>query len=271
MQQNEMYDIIVLGASPEGIALCEYIKTKSPDKKVALVSKHFNFVKSNNKLADTKLITGTSVYSSFNHGLVILTLKDSSLVVGKNLVIATGAAPIKSGADRFKNNKNICYNPREITVNPKNKPAVVYGDGADAVKFALTIAKKFKYVYLCSSVFKLECDTKLIKKLNEVANIVHLPNCHIVGSKNDKEGKLCEVTLNTYDTIKCVALILALGRTPDVNGVDQRMIELDQDKYAVINSQHQVIKVPNIYAIGECTRHNTKRSITLVGNQLLGR
>ena len=268
MQQNEMYDVVVLGASAEGIALCEYIKAKSPTKKVALVSKHFNFVKPNNKLADTKLITGTSVYSSFNHGLVILTLKDNSLVVGKNLVIATGAAPVKSTADRFKNNKAICYNPREITVNPKNKPAVVYGDGADAVKFALSMAKKFKYVYLCSSVFKLECDAKLLKKLNEVANIVHLPNCHIVSSKTDKDGKLCEVTLNTYDTIKCVALVLALGRTPDVNGVDPRMIELDQDKYIMINMHHQSTKVPNIYAIGECTKHNTKRSITMVGNYL---
>lgn len=270
MQQNELYDVIILGASVEGITLAEYIKSKTPETKVALVSKHFLFVKAVEKLGDTDLIKGESIYSSFNHGVIVLTLKDRRIVAGKNLVIATGGYPIKATIDKFKN-KNICYNPREITVNPKNRPAVVYGNGNDAVNFALTMAKKFKYVYLCSDVFDLQCDAKLLKKLNDVPNIVHLPNCSIASCKNDKDGNLQEVTLNTYDTIKCSALVLALGRKPHVNGVDPKMIELDADKYVKINTQHQTTKVANIYAIGECTKHNTKRSITLVGNQLLGR
>lgn len=269
MQQDELFDVVILGASIEGIALAEYLKAKAPATKVALVSKHFNFVKPTNKLLDTELITGESVYSSFNHGLVILTLKNRRIVVGKNLVIATGAAPIKSHAEKFKTNKNVCYNPREIIINPKNKPAVVCGNNADAVNFALTMAKKFKYVYLCSRVFDLTCDAKTLKKLNETANIVHLPNCVPVSSKADKDGNLVEITLDTYDTIKCAALVFALGRVPDVNGIDFKMIELDQDKYVKINTQHQTTIVNNIYAIGECTRHNTKRSITTVGNCLL--
>ena len=65
----------------------------------------------------------------------------------------------------------ICYKPSEITINPKNKPAVVYGDGELAVSYALELAKKFKYVYLCSSVFKLDCNSKLLNKLNNTANI----------------------------------------------------------------------------------------------------
>jgi thioredoxin reductase len=189
-------------------------------------------------------------------------------VVGKNLVIATGAAPVRSHV--LKNN-NICYNPREITVNPKNKPAVVYGENSDAVNYALLLAKKFKYVYLCSETFNLHCEAKLLKKLNDTANIVHLPNCHIVSCKNAKDGQLTEITLDTYDTINCSALVLALGRIPDVNGVSTTMIELDDERYVKINTQHQTTKVNNIYAIGECTRHNTKRSITTVGNCLIGR
>jgi len=270
MQQNELYDVIILGASVDGITLAEYIKSKEPATKVALVSKHFNFIKSAEKLLDADLITGESIYSSFNHGVIVLTLKDRRIVAGKNLVIATGGYPVKATIDKFKN-KNICYNPREITVNPKNKPAVVYGNGNDAADFALIMAKKFKYVYLCSDVFDLQCDAKLLKKLNDVPNIVHLPNCSIASCKNDKDGNLQEVTLDTYDTIKCSALVLALGRKPNVNGIDPKMIELDADKYVKINTQHQTTKVANIYAIGECTRHNTKRSITTVGNCLLGR
>ena len=140
-----------------------------------------------------------------------------------------------------------------------------------AVSYALELAKKFKYVYLCSSVFKLDCNSKLLNKLNNTANIVHLPNCHIVSCKNDKEGKLAEITLDTYETIKCSALVVALGRLPDASGVSPRMIELDQDNYIKTNSLHQTTVVPTIYAIGECTRHNTKRSVTTVCNHILGR
>ena len=270
MLQNELYDIIILGASESGIALCEMIKTKSPETKVALVSKHFNHIKQNNKLLDTKLIMGESVLSSYNHGVIILSLKDRSLVVGKNLVIATGGKPIKTTKDTFKN-INICYKPSEITINPKNKPVVIYGDGELAVSYALELAKKFKYVYLCSSVFKLNCNSKLINKLNNTINIVHLPNCHIASCKNDKEGKLAEIALDTYETIRCSALVIAIGRLPDVSGVDTRMVELDQDSYVKINATHQTTIVPNIYAIGECTKHNTKISITTVCNHILKR
>ena len=111
----------------------------------------------------------------------------------------------------------------------------------------------------------------MLNKLNNTANIVHLPNCHIVSCKNDKEGKLVEITLDTYETIRCSALVVALGRLPDVSGIGVRMIELDQDNYIKINSLHQTTVVPAIYAIGECTRHNTKRSITTVCNHILGR
>lgn len=270
MQQNELFDIVVLGASPEGIALCEYVKAHAPEKKVALISKHFNFVRPVNKLADTKLIVGESVFSSFYHDLLILTLKDRQIVACKKLVVATGGSPIKSTAEKFRCNKNVCYSPKDISISPKNKPAVVYGNGADAVNFALSMAKKFRYVFLCSSVFDLECDAKLLKKLDLMTNIVHLPNCTIISSKNNKEGKLSEVTLSTYDTITCSALVFALGRVPDVSGIDPKMVELDAEKYIKTNMQHQSTKVTNIYAIGECTRHNTKRSIAVVGNCLIG-
>lgn len=264
--KNELFDIVVLGASEEGIALCEYIKSKAPEKKVALVSRHFNFVKPHNKLADTELIQGDSAFSSFMKGMVILTLKNRDIVCGKNLVIATGATPVKTST--LKNN-NICYNPRDLKLTSKLKPAVVYGNNTAAVNYSLALSKKFKYIYLCSNGFTLNCDTRLARKLNNTANIVHLTNCKITACKNNKEGNLCEVTLDTYSTVNCSALVMALGRTPDVNGIDLKMVELDQDNYIKVNSNHQTTKVPNIYAIGECTKHNTKRSIITVGSRLV--
>ena len=53
---------------------------------------------------------------------------------------------------------------------------------------------------------------------------------------------------------------------------DNYWIDKDnEDNYIKTNSLHQTMLVPAIYAIGECTRHNTKRSVTTVCNHILGR
>ena len=77
-------------------------------------------------------------------------------------------------------------------------------------KLALSLAKKFKYVYLGTKSLDLPFGAKLNKKIENTLNILHLPNCNIVACKNDKAGNLAEVQLDTYSTIKCNALVMSL-------------------------------------------------------------
>jgi thioredoxin reductase len=138
-----------------------------------------------------------------------------------------------------------------------------------AVKYALALAKKFKYVYLCSNTLTLECDKKQLKKLEDTANIVHLPNCNVIGCKNGKDGSLIEVQLDTYSSIKCTALIMALGRIPDNSGFSNRMIEVDSEGYIVTKEFNETTIVPNVYAIGTCTKHGAKSRLLPTVNHLI--
>jgi thioredoxin reductase len=175
-----------------------------------------------------------------------------------------GTKPIKSNLK----NPNIRYNLTDVKA-AKNSPAVVVGNNNLAVTYALSMAKKFKYVYLCSSTVELECDNKYIKKLENVVNIVHLPNCNVIGCKNDKDGNLVEVLLDTYSSIRCSTLVMSLGRTPDSPGLSKRMIETDSNGYIVTKELNATTVVPKIYAIGTCTKSSTKNRLLPVVNHLI--
>jgi thioredoxin reductase len=258
---NRLYDVIIIGASDEGINFCEQLLEKTVDLKVALVSKTFNKPV---EIEGLTKITGEVIFSSYNRGLIGLTLADRTQIFGLNVVVAVGTKPIKS---TLKNN-NIKYNLTDIKA-AKTSPAVVVGNNNLAVTYALALSKKFKYVYLCSSTVDLDCEAKYRKKLENTANIVHLPNCNVISCKNDKDGNLAEVQLDTYSSIRCSALIMSLGRMPDNSGLSNRMISVDSEGYIRTKEFNTTTIVPKIYAIGTCTRGGTKNRLGPVINHLI--
>lgn len=258
---NQLYDVIIVGASEEGINFCEQLLAKTTGLKVALVSRTFNRL---SDITGLTKITGEVIFSSYNRGIIGLTLQDRTQVFGVNVVIAVGTKPIKSNLK----NSNIRYNLLDIKAS-KNSPVVVAGNNTLAVTYALALSKKFKYVYLCSNSIELDCEARYLKKLENTANIVHLPNCNVVGCKNDKNGNLAEVQLDTYSSIRCTALVMSLGRTPDNPGLSKRMIETDVNGYIVTKGFNVTTIVPTIYAIGACTKNGTKTRLVPIVNHLI--
>jgi thioredoxin reductase len=230
------------------------------------VSKNFNHLTAKNNLLGVNLITADVAYSNYNHGLIILNLADGTNLFGKTVVIATGSKPIKSSLK----NAAIKYNLSDVKPN-KNGQVIVYGKDNLAASYALKLAKKFKHVYICSNSLVLECDTKLINKIENIANILHLPNCSIIACKNDKEGKLIEAQLDTYSSIKCDTIVMSLGRQPEVSGISKRMIEVDSNGFIKTKAFNETTKVPNIFAIGSCVSHSTAHSTTAALNHIITR
>lgn len=259
---SQLYDVIVIGASEEGISFCEQLLAKTVGLNVALVSRNFN--RPIDDAVGLTKITGEVIFSSYNRGMIGLTLHDRTQVFGVNVVVAVGTKPVKSNLK----NSNIRYNLLDVKAS-KTAPVVVAGNNNLAVSYALALSKKFKYVYLCSNSLELDCDTKYIKKLENVANIVHLPNCNVIGCKNDKNGSLAEVQLDTYSSIRCSALIMSLGRVPDSSGLSKRMIETDANGYIVTKGFNVTTVVPSIYAIGTCTKSGAKTRLVPVINHLI--
>jgi len=258
MNSNKFYDVVIIGASAEGITTAEKLSATT-SKNIALVSKNFNNVTKRDNIEKVEKIVGEVVFSSYNHGLIGLTLKDRSMVFCKDVVIATGSKPAKM---QLKNS-GIYYKLSDIEKTSKLRQAIVVGGDEYAVTTAIAASKKFKYIYLCNSKFSLDCDDKHKEKLNNVANIVYLPSCNVIGCKNDKDGNLVEVKLDTYDTIRCSAIVACVGRTPEVCGFSKKMIDIDPDGL-LNNDSHGRMLIPGVYAIGECAKHNSKQTLNRV-------
>lgn len=270
--QNELFDVIVVGATPEGIALCEFLAKASPDLKVALISKSFCYVTPKTNLEGIEQVQNEVIFSSYYKGLIGFTLKDRRSLFCEYAVIATGSKPVKLPADvPWLKSSGIVYKPADIASVSKNHQVVVNGNGKDAVEYAITLAKDFKYVYLCNKNHHLDCDVRLKKKFVALQNVVYLPGCSIVSCKKNRKGRLQEVTLDTYSVIHCAALIGAYGRTPDVSGITKKMLEVDEQGYAIVKEKNESVVTPNVFALGRCARHNTKRMVTIIGNELIRR
>ena len=261
MTSNILYDVIVIGASEEGLNACKQLESTL---KIALVSRNFN--RPTTQLSNTDFYNKEVIFSSYNRGLLGVTLSDKTTLYCKNIIIAVGTKPIKSNLK----NSNIYYNLNSLKAS-KNNPVVVFGSDDLAATYAITLSKKFKYVYLCTSSLGLNCKPKYIKKIENIANIVHLPNCNIIGCKNDKEGNLVEAHLDTYSSITCVAVVMSLGRVPDNSGLDKRMIEVDPENYIKVKEYNETTKIPNIFAIGGCTRTKSSHAVSNVINKILQR
>lgn len=257
-----IYDVIIIGATPEGIELAK--KPSVTNKKVILISSKF-YTEVN--LDNVSLLEAEVVFLSYTRGLIganVLQENSKGIIYGTNIVLATGTKPIKAPLK----NVNIRYKAIDIPGKHKAEPAVVYGNNEEAALYALDLAKRFCYVYFCTKDFELNCSKRLQKKINETANIVHLPGCNIMSCKNDKDGKLAEVTLDTYATITTTALVFASGRTPDMPNFAHRFIDTDEDGFADIKEFNESKLVPGIYAIGSLCRSRAKRDITKLATHL---
>ena len=264
MYQNKIFDVVIVGASAEGIALCEYLIAKNSALKIALVSSNFSNCKPRQTLEGILKVEHTVIYSSYVHGLIGFELEDGSKIFGLNAVITTGSKPIKLNF----NTPNIYYKTADVKRATKNNQTVIVGNTTKAIHAAFWAAKKFKYVYLCSSTFELNGSKEELKKLHSIDNIVHLPNCQIIDVKNNRYGNLVELTLSTYDTIRCNSIIAITDRLPDVPQLNPAMITLDEG-YIDVNHLGETAKIPKLFALGACTKHNTKRNITVVGRRII--
>ena len=265
MYQNKIFDVIIVGASFEGIALCEYLQEKLPHLEIALVSSNFTNCKPRQTLEGIEKVEKSVIYSSYNHNLIGLTLSDETKIFGLNVVIATGSKPTPLNI----NSPGVYYKTVGVKRATKSHQAVVVGRSTQAINAACWAAKKFKYVYFCTPTFTLDASKADIQKLNAIENIVHLPNCRIMSYRKDRRGNLCEVTLDTYDTIRCNAIIAITDRKPDVPRMHPQMLETDSEGYVVVNHLGETTKIPKIFAVGACTRYNSKRNITVLGRRLI--
>lgn len=247
--ENTFYDIIIVGASKEGVTVYKKLKKQLPEQKICLISERMSV----QLKEDIPYICKKVLFTTYNHGLIGLTLEGDQGIprtFTQNLIIATGESP-KKYDKKGPNIQALYYNTDEIPENAKIHQAVVFGNTARAAKMALALKNKFKYVYLCTSDFEPVYHYQTKRKLDATKNIAQLPGCEIV-SWEAKAGELQKVNLSTYATITCKALYVDVGRVPDLSGFPSnrfRLFTVNNEGYINTDENCRTV-VPNIYAIG---------------------
>lgn len=240
-----IYKTIIVGATPQGLELAKLLATTK--RNVVLVSENFIYKNKTDTLENIDIVEDKAIFLSFSHGLFGVALSKGGNIYGCSIVFATGTYP---STLPFKGN-GIYYKAVDIKNKQKMSQAIVYGDNQRAVKNAIALAKKFSYIYLCTPTFEICNSKRLEKKLNETINIAHLPSCHIKTCKHDIKTKdLFEVQLDTYDTIKASALVIDIGRYPDLPDFADKYIDKDTKGFA-ITKDFESTKIPNVFAIGD--------------------
>lgn len=255
---TSQYDIIVIGDSKHGNKTLKLLATANKTLKMAFISRDFKKTTTHDFL-NVEYIKSEVLLVDYKNRLFGCYLANGDRLYCTHLIIATGLQyePL------VINNKkvpNVFNNTDEIDKFAKQHQAVVFATSACDVdvKFALQVAKKYKYVYFCTSSIMSNITAKNMKKLVNTENLVILPNTNIT-KFNTKENALSTIELDTYSTITCSAIFIKTKSAPEVFFIPSNIIGRDESGYLSTSKSLESTLVPKCYATGNCVRKNTEK------------
>jgi thioredoxin reductase len=252
---NCQVDIIIIGDSREGHEAVKKIAPANPAIKIAFISREFKSTTTHDYL-NVEYIKDEVTFTDYKNRLFGCYLKNGDRIYSTHLIIATGLCY----EHLVLNNKPVpCVfnNVADIPKAAKNQAAIVIGQSNSDIKFALEVAKKYSYVYLCTEQFTFDNITPAnSKKLAIAENIVMLPNTSfkkIISS----DGSLQVVELDNYSKITCSAIFIKTPAVPEIEFVPNNIIGRENG-YLKTTNIGQSILVPKCFAIGNCAVKSTK-------------
>ena len=264
---NCQVDIIIIGDSKAGHETVKNIASANPEIKVAFISREFKSTTTHDYL-NVEYVKEEVVFTDYRNRLFGCYLKNGDRIYGTHLIIASG---LQYEPLMLHNKQVPCVfnNTDDIPKNSKNQPAIVIGNNNADVKFALTVAKKYKYVYLCTKSLNIENTTAAnVKKLTDSKNIQILPNTSIL-KVFAPEGILQKVDLDNYSTVTCSAIYVKTASKPEVSFVSDKLIKKDLEGYLEVLANAESALVPKCFAIGNCVKNYTNKMNKLMVENIL--
>lgn len=263
---NSQYDIIVVGDSKHGNKVLKLLAASSKTLKIAFISRTFKSTTTHDFI-NVEYLKSEVTFVDYKNRLFGCYLANRDRLYCTHLVIATGLQyePL------VINNKqvpNVFNTTDEITKSARQQQAVVFATCDADVKFALQVAKKYKYVYFCTSSITPNITSKNMEKLANTENLVILPNTNIAKFKA-KENTLNTVELDNYSTLTCSAIFIKTKSIPEVFFIPNNIISRDENGYLITSKSLESILVPKCYAVGNCVRKNTEKMTSALVEAIL--
>lgn len=282
-RNTKIYDVAIVGAGPAGMTAAIYAGRS--DKQVIIIDKDGfggNIAKSPRvenipgfvsisgvdfasnmyeQMTSLESVTheiGEVALIRYGNRMFEIFLKDNSTIYSRSVIVASGT----EHKTLDLNTKNIYYCATCDGPFFKNKNVVVVGSGNTGAAYALELSNYCKHVYLCDVTFEMMCEPITQKKILSNEKITWLPHCSIKDVKNDKDGNLAKVILNTLDEINAKAIFAAIGMMPKTEFVSE-LVSKDDKGYLTRPN------IPGIFIAGDCAQKKVRQVTTAVADGTL--
>jgi thioredoxin reductase len=254
---NRQFDVIVVGDSKAGNSTIKSIAGANRKIKTAFISREFKQSTTRDFL-NVEYIKGEVTFTDYKNRLFCCYLANGDRYYCTHLIIASGLgyAPFKIGNKTLAGVLNT-INEIPKAANTKGHVAIVVGNRDADVKLAFAVAKKYKYVYLCTESMKLDVTEATRKKLETTENLLTLYNTSITKAVFE-EDHLISVALSSYSKITCNAIFAITEAAPETTFVSEKLIS-KENGYLVTSNIAQSLLVPKCFAIGSCASKSTKK------------
>ena len=247
---NEMYDVLIIGAGPAGLAAsvygsCEGLRTLLIEKanpggqasSSARIENYLGFPSglsgaeltrralSQTTRFGTEILTPKEVASiCIKDGYKITEMTDGTIVHSKTIIIASGVAYAKldiTGIEKFTG-AGIYYGSAAVEAHAcKNEVIYMIGGGNSACQAAMYMSKFSKEVNILirRDALKQTAANYLVENISKTPNIKILPNTEVIAVSGDKV--LEEITLKNgngeFKTVPAKAVFIYIGAKPETS------------------------------------------------------
>ena len=229
---NDRYDVIIVGASKEGLDIADLIASKCTAS-VAVIDMSEKLI-----FAAYPVIKAKVVLMDYKNRLFGFYLHDGSRIYSTHAIIASGTS-YESASFRVLHKL-----PSET-----QSSILICGDDKKYKTMAEKACKKYKQVFLATDSIE-ECGIS-------ADNFTHLPQCHI--SSVEEAGDKLLVTMSNYSMLVLDYAIMKLHGKSDFDYVRQNLFDRDESRYLVPkpDSCGESSLVPKLFAAKNCcsTKH----------------
>ncbi|WMJ85763.1 thioredoxin-disulfide reductase [Anaerocolumna sp. MB42-C2] len=287
---DRIYDLIIIGSGPAGLAAALYagraeldtiIIEKAPISGGQIINTYevdnypgipgisgfelgTKFREHCDRM-DMKFITGEVVNFSVDDGIKIITLDDGAIYRSKTAIIATGANPRKLRVDGEEklSGMGVSYCATCDGAFFRNKTTAVVGGGDVAVEDAIFLARLCKKVYVIHRRNEFRAARSYINKLTSLDNVEIIWDSVVEEIKGkDQVEQIVVKNVNTEESteLSIDGIFIAVGNMPN-SEVYRSVVQADASGY-IIAGENCETNIPGVFAAGDVRTKELRQIIT---------
>ncbi len=285
-----IYDVIIIGSGPAGLAAAIY--AKRAELNVIVIEKaglsggqiintyevdnypgtpgisgfelSTKFREHADKL-ETKFVNGEVTDFRLEDEFKVVTMDDGTQYKAKTVVIATGGAPRHLGVEGEEklSGMGVSYCATCDGAFFKNKTVAVVGGGDVAVEDAIFLARICKQVYVIHRRDQFRASKSITSRLTELDNVTILWDSvveKINGEESVKTIEIKNVKTNEIASYEVAGIFIAVGYLPN-SDVYKKVVATDEGGYIIAGESCET-NVPGVFVAGDVRTKELRQIIT---------